>query len=132
MQRVTLSIPAAGYASGDSFAVYGNADAVGCVLSTIDYDRPLTGAAPVIFFPMGTAVNNAAIRKVQTQQLYFGWYQFAVQTRDLVGNVTAAERKFRVFINSGPRPVINPKHSSTVDGRPVFSFVPPAQLRASV
>jgi hypothetical protein len=128
VQRVKLNIPASGYAAGDSFQAFVNADAAGRVLDAIDYTRPITGTEPVQFFPLGSAVDNSLIRTIESLRLYFGTYEFAIRTRDSVGNVTNAAATFSVFVNSGPRPVSHLKHSSTSGGRPVFTFTPPGQM----
>lgn len=51
MQRLTLTIPVAGYSPGDAFEVFANADSAGRALAAIDYDNPISGQAAVPFFP---------------------------------------------------------------------------------
>lgn len=129
MQRVTLEIPAAGYEAGDAFEVFSNADAAGRAISEIDYTRPITGARPIDFFPLGGEPDESIVREIVSPRLYFGWYGFAVRTRDAVGNVTEDEDFYPVLINSGPGRVTGLRHAATEAGRPVFAFTPPAQMR---
>jgi len=127
MQRVTLSIPCTNAVAGDAFQAFVNADAAGRRVASIDYTRPIGGPSPTPFFPLGGAVDAAAVRTIESPRLLHGWYDFAVRTQDAVGNVTEDAATFKAFVSSGPRPCTNVRHSSTtVDGRPVFAFSPPA------
>lgn len=126
MQRMTLNIPAAGFAAGDAFCVHANVDAAG--RATAHVDRAISGQAPVAFFPLGSGADADLVREIETPRLYHGRYRFAVQTQDALGNTTAAVREFQAVVSSGPDVARNVRHSETVDGRPVFSFDAPAQI----
>jgi hypothetical protein len=128
MQRLTLNIPAAGYVAGDAFRVYANVDAAGRATAAVD--RLISGTSAVPFFPLGSAADPDLVREVSTPRLYFGRYRFEVRTSDALGNETAAVREFQTMVNSGPDRAQDVRHSSTVDGRPGFSFTAPAQMRA--
>lgn len=127
MQRATLHIPVEAHAAGDRFRVYGNVDSAGRHLSAIDYDTAITGLDAWPFWPLGIEPDED--REVVTPPLYHGRYQFAVRSEDSLGNVTEEDRVFEVHISSGPSRVRSLRHSQTTAGRPVFSFVAPAQMR---
>ena len=149
MQRLTLTIPVASFAPGDSFHVYGNVDADGMPAAAVDYDRPITGDTAWLFWRLteippghlegdwlqtdwlGRPAQTPDDHEVQTPLLYFGWYEFAVKTFDQAGNASSGEPDvMRVFCNSGPEPPRRFRQTDSVDGRPVFGFTAPAQLAA--
>lgn len=128
MQTLTLNIPATGFSAGDAFRVYANVDVAGRPTATVD--RAISGPQPVQFFPLGSAADNDLVREVVTPRLQHGRYRFEVRTQDSLGNVTEAVREFEAIINSGPDKATNVRHSATVNGKPVFSFDAPAQMRS--
>jgi len=58
MQRLTLNIPVGSFSPGDGFRVFGDVDALGRRMEAIDYDRPLSGESPVLFWPLTPVVGH--------------------------------------------------------------------------
>ena len=126
MQTLQLHIDRTGLTPGDRdrYRIYGNVDQAGRATAAA---RLLAGPLPL--WPAGSD-RNVFVLVTKTAPLYFGWYEFAVRTEDALGNLTAeAERTWRAFVNSGPEAVSETVHAGSVDGRAVFAFVPPAQMR---
>jgi hypothetical protein len=133
MQRVILTIPFPNAEAGQRFSVVGNADGAGRPMVSLNEAIPVTGPGSQLVVPGGGSAGASYVREVTTPPLYFGRYRFVVRVWDAQGNLSPdADREFTVFVNSGPnRPAVTMRHSSTVNGRPVFTFTPPAQLRSA-
>jgi len=151
---VTLTIREDGREIGDTFRVFANVSPAGLPLAAIDTGKAITGAKAIQFFPLGASVPTSMPgvwgrgpwgrgswgvsdpnrgHKIASPLLYHGRFQFVVYAFDQVGNAhVGTPQVFRRTINSGPQPVHKLRHSSTVNGRPVFAFTPPAQFTEDV
>ena len=146
MQRITLTIPVGSCSPGDTFRVYSDADARGKVTGTVNYARPITGAAGRPYWPLAPkgpgflegpflqtpflGVPSAAPPdlEVVTPALYLGAYHLVLRGFDVIGNASD-DQHMLIPINSGPgAPRRFRQTSVNDDGRPVFAFDAPAQL----
>ena len=149
MQRATLSIPVGGFVPGDTFHVFGDMDVNGEPTGVIDSDNPVTGDAPIPFWPLteippghlespwlqddwlGQPADVPDDHQVESPLLYHGWFMFEVVTYDAVLNASSGDpEETLVFVNSGPEPVNRFRQTGVTDGRPVFGFDAPPQLAA--